>query len=156
MFDKIAEAEYGEQDTKKYYGNTGPLSWDDKRPGAYALIAITTREEKHMENCYKYCDTNIISYIFQRLNWVTIALICVTIISFIFSILDVFEVPFFCCKKKQPEITLKDEAKLDVACRKKKCALYENLEKGDEEEKELLNDIKVWNEKEQNLLKNKK
>ena len=57
MFDKIAEAEYGEQDTKRYYGNTGPLSWDDKRPGAYALIAITTKEEKHMNNCYKYCDT---------------------------------------------------------------------------------------------------
>ena len=57
MFDKIAEAEYGEQDTKKYYGNTGPLSWDDKRPGCYALMAITTKEEKHIENGYKYCDT---------------------------------------------------------------------------------------------------
>ena len=57
MFDKIAEAEYGEQDTKRYYGNKGPLSWDDKRPGTYALIAITTKEEKHIENCYKYCDT---------------------------------------------------------------------------------------------------
>ena len=53
MFDKIAEAEYGEQDTKRYYGNKGPLSWDDKRPGVYALIAITTKEEKHIENCYK-------------------------------------------------------------------------------------------------------
>ena len=57
MFDKIAEAEYGEQDTKKYYGNTGPISWDDKRPGAYALIAMITKEEKHIENCYTYCDS---------------------------------------------------------------------------------------------------
>ncbi len=60
MFDNIAEAEYGEQDPKKYYGTTGPISWDDKRPGAYVLIAIITREEKHMQNAYKYCD-NIIS-----------------------------------------------------------------------------------------------
>ena len=56
MFDKIAEAEYGEQDPKKYYGTTGPISWDDKRPGAYALIAMITKEEKHMQNAYKYCD----------------------------------------------------------------------------------------------------
>ena len=56
MFDKIAEAEYGEQDPKKYYGTTGPISWDDKRPGAYVLIALITKEEKHMENAYKYCD----------------------------------------------------------------------------------------------------
>ena len=56
MFDKIAEAEYGEQDPKKYYGNTGPISWDDKRPGAYVLIAMVTKEEKHMQNAYKYCD----------------------------------------------------------------------------------------------------
>ena len=56
MFDKIAEAEYGEQDPKKYYGNTGPISWDDKRPGAYVLIAMITKEEKHMQNAYKYCD----------------------------------------------------------------------------------------------------
>ena len=56
MFDKIAEAEYGEQDPKKYYGNTGPISWDDKHPGAYVLIALITKEEKHMENAYKYCD----------------------------------------------------------------------------------------------------
>ena len=60
MFDKIAEAEYGEQDTKRFYGISGPMSWDDKRPGAYALIAIITKEEKHIQNCYKYCD-NILS-----------------------------------------------------------------------------------------------
>ena len=56
MFDKIAEAEYGDQDPKKYYGNTGPISWDDKRPGAYVLIAQITQEEKHMKNAYTYCD----------------------------------------------------------------------------------------------------
>ena len=56
MFDKIAEAEYGEQDPKKYYGTTGPISWDDKRPGVYILIAMITREERHMQNAYKYCD----------------------------------------------------------------------------------------------------
>ena len=56
MFDKIAEAEYGEQDPKKYYGTTGPISWDDKRPGVYILIAMITKEERHMQNAYKYCD----------------------------------------------------------------------------------------------------
>ena len=59
MFDKIAEAEYGEQDPKKYYGTTGPISWDDKRPGAYILIAMITQEEKHIQNAYKYCDSII-------------------------------------------------------------------------------------------------
>ena len=56
MFDKIAEAEYGEQDPKKYYGITGPISWDDKRPGAYILMAMITKEKKHMDNAYRYCD----------------------------------------------------------------------------------------------------
>ena len=59
IFDKIAEAEYGEQGTKRFYGISGSLSWDDKRPGAYGLIAIITKEEKHIQN-YKYCD-NILS-----------------------------------------------------------------------------------------------
>ena len=57
IFDKIAEAKYGEQDTKKFYGNSGPISWDDKIPGEYALISIVTKEEKHIQNCYTYCDT---------------------------------------------------------------------------------------------------
>ena len=65
MFDKIAEAEYGEQDTKRYYGNTGPLSWDDKRPGAYALIAIITKEEKHIQNGYTY-DQNLSKWASNR------------------------------------------------------------------------------------------
>ena len=56
MFDKIAEAEYGEQDPKKYYGTTGPISWDDKRPGAYVLMAMITKDKRHMDNAYKYCD----------------------------------------------------------------------------------------------------
>ena len=48
IFDKIAEAEYGEQDPKKYYWTIGPISWDDKRPGVYILIALFTKEKKHM------------------------------------------------------------------------------------------------------------
>ena len=55
-FDAIAEAEYGEQDPKKYDRVTEPISWDDKRPGAYILIAEITGEEKHMAQAYKYCD----------------------------------------------------------------------------------------------------
>ena len=55
-FDAIAEAEYDEQDTKKYNRSTEPISWDDKRPGAYILIAEITKEKKHMEQAYKYCD----------------------------------------------------------------------------------------------------
>ena len=55
-FDAIAEAEYGEQDPKRYDRVTEPISWDDKRPGAYILIAGITKEEKHMDQAYKYCD----------------------------------------------------------------------------------------------------
>ena len=55
-FDAIAEAEYGEQDPKKYDRVTEPISWDDKRPGTYILIAGITGEEKHMQQAYKYCD----------------------------------------------------------------------------------------------------
>ena len=55
-FDAIAEAEYGEQDSKRYDRVTEPISWDDKRPGVYILIAGITKEEKHMTQAYKYCD----------------------------------------------------------------------------------------------------
>lgn len=58
-FSKIADAEYGEQDTKKYPGVTGPISWDDKRPGAYMVIAAATKEEKRMAEAYHYCDAVI-------------------------------------------------------------------------------------------------
>ena len=55
-FKAIADKEYEEQDDKKYPGVTGPISWDDKRPGAYMLAALITKEEKRMEEAYRYCD----------------------------------------------------------------------------------------------------
>jgi len=55
-FSKIADASYGEQDTKAYGTCTGPISWDDKRPGAYILAAIITGDEKRMQQAYWYCD----------------------------------------------------------------------------------------------------
>ena len=58
-FKVIADAEYGEQDSKKYPGSTGPISWDDKRPGAYILAAQVTKEENRMKEAYRYCDAII-------------------------------------------------------------------------------------------------
>ena len=55
-FKAIADAEYGEQDPKKYPGSTGPISWDDKRPGAYILAALVTKEERRIREAYRYCD----------------------------------------------------------------------------------------------------
>ena len=34
-----------------------PISWDDKRPGAYVLIAQITKDEQLMKIAYEYCDT---------------------------------------------------------------------------------------------------
>ena len=34
----------------------GPISWDDKRPGAYVLIAEITKDEALMKIAYEYCD----------------------------------------------------------------------------------------------------
>ncbi len=56
-FKAVADAEYSPQDMKKYHGCTGPISWDDKRPGAYALIAEITKDEERMKEVYEYCDT---------------------------------------------------------------------------------------------------
>ena len=55
-YSAIADKEYGEWDRNKYTGCTGPISWDDKRPGAYILIAMVTKEEKRMKVAYDYCD----------------------------------------------------------------------------------------------------
>jgi len=55
-FKKIADATYGEQDTKAYGTCSGPISWDDKRPGAYILAAIVTGDESRKNLAYKYCD----------------------------------------------------------------------------------------------------
>ena len=54
---EIADAEYLPHDMKKFTGCTGPISWDDKRPGAYILSAIVTKDEKRMKEAYDYCDT---------------------------------------------------------------------------------------------------
>ena len=55
----IADAEYLPHDMKKFTGCTGPISWDDKRPGAYILSAIVTKDEKRVKEAYDYCDTII-------------------------------------------------------------------------------------------------
>ena len=55
----IADASYGEQDPKKFPGSTGPISWDDKRPGCYILAAIVTNEENRLQEAYRYCDAII-------------------------------------------------------------------------------------------------
>ena len=58
-FKAIADKQYEEQDDRKYPGSTGPISWDDKRPGAYILSALVTKEDKYMEEAYRYCDAII-------------------------------------------------------------------------------------------------
>jgi len=55
-FEAIADAVYGAQDTKAYGTCTGPISWDDKRPGAYILAAILTGDENRLAKAYDYCD----------------------------------------------------------------------------------------------------
>ena len=50
---------YSDYDAGKYTGCTGPISWDDKRPGAYVLIAMVTKDEKRMKAAYDYCDAII-------------------------------------------------------------------------------------------------
>ena len=56
-YKEIADAEYLPHDMKKFTGCTGPISWDDKRPRAYILSAIVTKDEKRMKEAYNYCDT---------------------------------------------------------------------------------------------------
>jgi len=55
-FSTIADAHYGEQDSKAYGTCSGPISWDDKRPGAYILAAILTGDEKRIQQANWYCD----------------------------------------------------------------------------------------------------
>jgi hypothetical protein len=55
-FKKIADASYESWDTKKYPGCTGPITWDDKRPGCYALIAELTGDEARLKTATEYCD----------------------------------------------------------------------------------------------------
>ena len=55
-YKKIADAKYDSWDPKKFSGATGPISWDDKRPGCYILAAIITKEESRLKEAYDYCD----------------------------------------------------------------------------------------------------
>ena len=58
-FKEIADAQYETWDTKKYPGCTGPITWDDKRPGCYVLIAEITKDESRMKTAEEYCDSLI-------------------------------------------------------------------------------------------------
>ena len=55
-YKEIADKKYDSWDPKKFSGATGPLSWDDKRPGCYILAAMVTNEEKRINEAYDYCD----------------------------------------------------------------------------------------------------
>ena len=52
----IADAEYAVYDPRKFTECREPISWDDKRAGAYILIAQLTKEEKRIKECYDYSD----------------------------------------------------------------------------------------------------
>jgi hypothetical protein len=55
-YNVIANKKYESYDPKKFTGSTGPISWDDKRPGCYILIAMITGDEKRINEAYNYCD----------------------------------------------------------------------------------------------------
>ena len=55
----IADKTYDPWDRYKFTGSTEPISWDDKRAGAYILAAVTTKEESRMKIASEYCDTII-------------------------------------------------------------------------------------------------
>jgi len=54
--DKIWDTPYGDLDPDKFLGSTGPISWDDKKAAAYALMAITTGESKYIQESTKHSD----------------------------------------------------------------------------------------------------
>ncbi|ORX57763.1 putative cellulase, partial [Piromyces finnis] len=55
-YNVIANKKYESYDPKKFSGATGPISWDDKRPGCYILIAMVTGDENRIKEAYNYCD----------------------------------------------------------------------------------------------------
>jgi len=55
-YNTIASKKYEDYDPKKFLGSTGPISWDDKRPGCYILMAMITGDEQKINNAYSYCD----------------------------------------------------------------------------------------------------
>ena len=58
-YKKIADVKYDSWDPKKFSGATGPISWDDKRPGCYILAAMVTKDENRIKEGYDYCDAII-------------------------------------------------------------------------------------------------
>jgi len=56
-FKAIADASYDSRDENAFGNCSGPISWDDKRPGAYILSAIVTGEDKYLNKAISYCDT---------------------------------------------------------------------------------------------------
>jgi len=58
-YNVIASKKYESYDPKKFLGSTGPISWDDKRPGCYILMAMVTEDEKRINDAYSYCDAVI-------------------------------------------------------------------------------------------------
>jgi len=57
--DEIWDYPFGELDPDKFLGASGPISWDDKRPGCYILIAMLTKDQKRIDEAYSYCDAII-------------------------------------------------------------------------------------------------
>ena len=58
-YNAIADVKYDSWDPRKFSGATGPISWDDKRPGCYILAALVSNEEKRLKEAYNYCDAVI-------------------------------------------------------------------------------------------------
>ena len=55
-FNDIYNRDWSPYDPYGFLYCNGPISWDDKRPGAYVLIAQLTKDETFMKNAYEYCD----------------------------------------------------------------------------------------------------
>jgi hypothetical protein len=54
--DKIWDTPYGDLDPDKFLGSGGPISWDDKKAAAYALMALTTGESKYVDESTKHSE----------------------------------------------------------------------------------------------------
>jgi len=54
--DKIWDTPYGDLDPDKFLGSTGPISWDDKKAAAYVLMAMTTGEDKYVQESTRHSD----------------------------------------------------------------------------------------------------
>ena len=93
---------------------------------------------------------NALSFWLQGLQWFSILVTSFNILSSIFTILDICEIT--CCKKEETQASLKDRAQKDLDCREKRANMYKDLETGDDEEIELLNNIKNSNQNEQIIL----